>query len=152
MGPEGGFMFGILVFGVNLNNASMKVFDVKMYQEEYTPLLQMVNSTEVPLVACTEQHLNFNSEVKSQYTPLYFYQKLCPAIGQQTTLKGKVTSDVFKRFKVTISRCNNTVDPTCISDAMFNSMEAAMNQWMVGIPIINYLLNPSQEEYKDFYI
>ena len=36
MGPEGGFMFGILVFGVNLNNASMKVFDVKMYQEVHS--------------------------------------------------------------------------------------------------------------------
>ena len=73
-------------------------------------------------------------------------------IGQKINLNGKVTSDLYSRFKLTISRCNATADPTCVSDSTFNMMESMMNQWMVGIPFINYRLNPSKEDYKSFFI
>ena len=95
-------MFGVFIFGVNLQNTTMKVFDVKMFVEEMTPLMNMVNVTEIPMVPCTEAHINFNDKIKQNYYPLHFHNKLCPPLGQQIDLIGKVTSNNFTRVKVTI--------------------------------------------------
>ena len=53
LSPEGGFMFALYIFDMNITNSTQRAFDVKMYQDEYTPLLQLTNSTELPLVQCT---------------------------------------------------------------------------------------------------
>ncbi len=67
---------------------------------------------------------------------------LCPKIGQEFTVQGKVSSPLFKDFKVTISRCNSTSDPTCASDAMFAAVEASVKQFTLVTPIINSNVNP----------
>ena len=50
---EGGFMFGLFMLGVDLNNASRKIFDVSLTQNYYGPLLTKINSTQISLVQCT---------------------------------------------------------------------------------------------------
>jgi hypothetical protein len=75
-------MFGVYVFGLDLNAPTMRYFDVKMYEEEFTPLMVPVKSTEISLVQCTPEHIAFNDKIKSSYAPLHWKDKLCPNINQ----------------------------------------------------------------------
>ena len=76
---------------------------------------------------------------------------LCPQIGQRFSVEGKVSSSVFKDFKVSISRCNATTDPTCAPDANFTLVQSTLNQFTLVVPLINVNINPGNEEYKTFY-
>ena len=47
------FMFGIGIMGLDLNDPNIKYFDISLRQNYFTPLFRTINSTVVPLVACT---------------------------------------------------------------------------------------------------
>ena len=47
------FMFGIGILGLDLNDPNIKYFDISLRQNYFTPLFRTINSTVVPLVACT---------------------------------------------------------------------------------------------------
>ena len=53
-------MFGIYLFGLNLNDPNITYFDIELRQNYMQPILSPINSTVVPLVACTAQHFAFN--------------------------------------------------------------------------------------------
>ena len=61
--PEGGFMFGIYLFGLNLNDPNITYFNIELRQQHMVPILSPINSTVVPLVACTADHFKFNSDI-----------------------------------------------------------------------------------------
>ena len=81
-----------------------------------------------------------------------FDAHLCPQLGQQVEVKGKVTSSLYSQLKITVTRCNNTIDPTCMSDAAFNTLETTMKKFTFAFPIFNTMLNPDQQEYKTFFV
>ena len=146
-------MFAFFVFGLNISNSNARPFDFKLIQEDYTPLLVLQNTTEHPLVQCTEQHLDFNNELKSLYVPFMFDAHLCPTLNQQVTVKGKLTSSLYTQFKVTITRCNNTVDPTCMSDADFTTLQTNMGgKFTFAFPIFNTMLNPDEQVYRTYFL
>ena len=80
-----------------------------------------------------------------------FDAHLCPALNQLVEVRGKVTSPFYSQFKITVSRCNSTLDPTCMSDSTFNALETNMKRFTFAIPFFETLLNPSKEVYKSFY-
>ena len=59
-------MFGLMLYGFDLG-ATPKLFDFTLNQETYAAGLVHLNTTEVQLVPCTEEHLAFTSELKFVY-------------------------------------------------------------------------------------
>jgi hypothetical protein len=51
--PKGGFMFAVGLFNINLNDPTVTYFNITLFQNYYSPLWQVINYTQVPLVPCT---------------------------------------------------------------------------------------------------
>ena len=77
---------------------------------------------------------------------------LCPPLGQDFTVEGKVSGDIFKVFRVLVDRCNPATDLTCMSDAAFAATEAAAGMFNLVIPIVNTNVNPGSSVYKEYYL
>jgi hypothetical protein len=94
-------MFGVSLFGFDLT-APGKIFDIKLYQEYYTPIFNLLNRTEVPLVPCSESHFNFNSKILESYRSLNVSKNLCPPLNYTFVTSGKLTSDIFSQIRLTV--------------------------------------------------
>ena len=53
-------MFAVLLHGFNLSDPTWRFYDIVMYQEQYSPVYQPLNITQIPLVTCTREHFNFS--------------------------------------------------------------------------------------------
>ena len=144
-------MFSIMLFGFNLNSAQ-RPFDFTLQQLTHTTGYNLSSEVNVSLVQCTEQHFAFNDELKTSYTRLRMQNALCPPLGHEFTVEGKVSGDLFKTFKILVDRCNATADPTCMDDATFAAIESNLGQFSLIIPIINTNINAGSDKYKEFYI
>ena len=71
------------------------------------------------MITCTEQHLNFNEELYKLKDKFPVSNGLCPQIGQEVTVKGKRSSDIYIQLAIKIKRCDTT-DPTCANDTVFS--------------------------------
>ena len=49
-------------------------------------------------------------------------------------------------------RCNSGTNPSCISDATYNSSYGSTGSFIVDVPIVQYNVNPSSQKYKEIYI
>ena len=141
MGPSGGFALGVGIFGLDVTATTNRPFNITMYQDYYSPIFKPINSTEIPLVGCTKEHINFNDDLAAKYDSLNFSQYLCPQLNSSLHLQGKTTSNLFSRISIIVDRCNSTTDATCMNDTMFAAIEAQLKQFAVVIPIINTLVN-----------
>ena len=111
-------MFSVMLFGFDLNTGP-KMFDFTLEEQIFTTGFNLSNSTPVALVPCTEAHFSHSVELKASFSKLGLNRTLCPPLGHQFTVQGKVSGDLFKTFKITVNRCNATTDPTCLDDATF---------------------------------
>lgn len=141
MSPDGGFMFGINLFGFDLTSP-LKMFDIKLYQESYSPIFNLINRTDVPLVPCSLSHFSFNDKIMKSFFDLNMSKGLCPLLDYNFKVKGKVTSDIFSQIRVTVSRCNSTLDPYCMNDTQFGAIEAFVKQFTLVVPLITTYINP----------
>jgi hypothetical protein len=89
--------------------------------------------------------------MKVQYTKLKVWQGLCPPLGYEFTVVGKVSSDTYMDFRIDINRCNTT-DPTCASDAYATAVETAMGSFQMVVAFVNTNINPGSSNYRQFYI
>ena len=48
--PDGGFMFTVIMYGLNLNDPNIKYFDIDITQGYYIPPYQIINETKISLV------------------------------------------------------------------------------------------------------
>ena len=135
-------MFGIWMSNIDLN-LSPRYFDIALSQQEFSTGLTWVNSTDIPLVQCTPAHINFNAELSTLQNKFPIANGLCPSINQKMTVQGKFSSDTFIRLSLSIKRCSTT-DPTCASDAAFNTLLATEGRIELILPIIKYTVNPSK--------
>lgn len=69
-----------------------------MKQAFYSPLLTIINSTNIPLVQCTADHYAANSEIKKLYTKFSISNALCPPLNFEANIGGRIISDVFSRL------------------------------------------------------
>lgn len=150
-GPGGDFMLGIFIYGINLNLPVMRFFDVTLQQETYSSGYVLQNITNIPLEQCTKEHFSFNTELTATFARLPLTEGLCPSIGQKFEVQGKISSDLFKQFRVGIRRCNATTNPSCAPDVNFTMVESMIKQFTLVSAIINLNINPGNEEYKTFY-
>jgi hypothetical protein len=120
-------MFLIHINHVNLS-ATPRLFDVYVTQDWYKSGYVLQNSTDIPLEPCTGAHANFSDKVRSTITAFPEIHSLCPQIGQEFTIKGKYASSTFAQIRINVDRCNTT-DPTCASDAVFNSYISALGEF-----------------------
>ena len=128
MGPGGDMMFGITIQGVNLS-AVPRLFDITLMQEFYTGGYTFKNSSSIPLEPRSKDHLNFNEQVVKITNTYSVDNSLCPKIGQQLVLTGKITSDLFSRLRIKVKRCNIAIDSTCANDTIFGAYEAALGKY-----------------------
>lgn len=122
-------MFGVFVYGIDLNTPVYRLFDITLHQQFYSTGHVLINDTTVPLVQCTEEHFKFDDQLKEMYGKLKLNIGLCPPLGYEFKLRGKLTSDIFASLQVLVKRCNSTTDPTCAPDAYFSAVEATIGQF-----------------------
>jgi hypothetical protein len=53
---------------------------------------------------------------------------------------------------VIVSRCNNTIDPTCANDSYYAAVENAFSTFRLNVPFINTLINPGDQDYRSYYL
>jgi hypothetical protein len=60
-------MFAVGIYGVSLSDFTQKAFEVELahYYDDYPNNVSV--TTVIPMVPCTPEHLNFNSEIQEQY-------------------------------------------------------------------------------------
>jgi hypothetical protein len=108
--PENNYMFGVEVWGHNLNSEH-RYFDVIFMQIE-SNYGQNYTSTQYPLEACTKEHWAMLPEIVSNFDRLKVGNWLCPTIGTIINLQGKYTSETYHQYSVTLYPCNNKTDPS----------------------------------------
>lgn len=79
--PQGGFMFSVGIFEMNLSNPMVTFFNISLTQDYYSPVFNIINQTNIPLVQCTPAHYNFSSDVVSMFYKLQLSNALCPPLG-----------------------------------------------------------------------
>ena len=84
--PSENFMFSVGLFGFNLSDPHIKLFNISLNIDYYSPLLKLINTTQIPLQMCTSDHFNFNTEMLNMYTRLNMSYLLCPPLGSKFTL------------------------------------------------------------------
>lgn len=84
------------------------------------------------------------------YSKLQLKVGLCPPLGHEFKLKGKLTSDLFAGLQILVKRCNSTIDPTCAPDAYFSAVEASVGQFPLLPIFVNTEINPNSQDYKAF--
>ena len=67
------------------------------------------------------------------------------------TVKGKMSSSIFQRSVITIRRCDPLVRPSCYNDTIYNLIHAG-RQLQIDVPIVQYNINPSNQNYKEIYV
>lgn len=92
--PEGGFMFGIGLFELDITSP-IKAFSISLWQESFTPVYNLINRTEIPLLPCTEDHFNFNDDIRSSFHVLNLSKSLCPPLGHKFEVNGKISSSLY---------------------------------------------------------
>ena len=82
------------------------------------------------------KHISFNEELLHLERAFPISNGLCPQVGQQVTLGGKVASlGDFNKLKLRIKRCN-TEDPSCADDKVFKEIASVMKNFYIYIPFI----------------
>lgn len=152
-GPEGGFIFALSINGMNLSATDLKYFDIKLQLNQFAPILQLVNSQDIPLTPCTYNHFNFNQELEQTYATLNGSNLLCPPLNYSLSIQGKVTSDVFRRFTVSISKCNTTANTNCATSQQVQALQDKLGYFGLGVVMINTQLNPTLSKgYQQYYL
>ena len=142
MNQDGGFMFAFLINGFNLTSVP-KLFDLTLLQQTYSAGYVHVNTTQIPLVQCTEQHFAYSEELRIRYQRTGLSSALCPQLGTQLSVQGSASDDIYKLLRLNINRCNSTIDPTCVNDSTFAGIEATVGRFAIAVVALQMNLNPS---------
>ena len=73
---------------------------------------------------------------------------LCPQLGYTFRLQGKPSSIQFKMLNINVSRCNSTLDFTCVNDTVYAGLEATVGRFVMAVPYINRNINPGSDNYN----
>ena len=145
-------MFALYIYGMNLT-AVPKLFDINV-EFKVIKLIQITyqngiftNSTPLIMEPCTVDHFNASSDVQqlgARFANL-LSSSLCPQPGQTFTLQGVATSEVFKILNLNITRCNSTIDPTCLNDTMYAGIEATVGKFLAYVSFLSTNINPGSQ-------
>jgi len=90
----------------------------------------------------------------NSYNRFGFNKFLCPPLGTQIPIQGKVTSDVFRYSDVRIKKCNDITDPTrkCRNATEISTYLTANSHFFLNVYFLNSLVNPNSEQYITYYL
>ena len=143
-------MFAISFYGHNysdINNA----FSVTLEEENYTTGYTLSNYTSINMVQCTPEHFNFNEEILELYTTINLKEAYCPPLNHELVVRGKMSSAIFQQFRVVISRCSSSSNPSCLNNSQFSTNYPG-GHFIVDVPIIQYNINAGSQLYKEIYV
>ncbi len=95
-------MFAIGMYTINLNDPTRTFFNISLQQNYYSPLFNLINRTQVPLVQCTANHFNFNEDVLAMFYKFNLTYALCPPLDYAFELGGRITSAIYRQFTLSI--------------------------------------------------
>jgi hypothetical protein len=110
-------MFGIFIFGLNLTNTTARWFDISLTQDYYSPVLNVINSTNIPLSPCTDSHFSMDPNILNSFKQHSNSSWLCPPKNAIINLQGKISTDIYSVLTLTISKCNTTLHANCVPNA-----------------------------------
>ena len=142
-------MFAVMVRDFNLSGVP-KLFDF-IVEQQYYQNSYFLNRTSIVMEQCTEAHFNFAGDLSTLGQKVPLSMGLCPQIGQNFSVQGKITSELSSFLVVRVKRCNATTDPLCASDAVFAGIEDSIGTFKLGVPFINVNINADSQEYKKYY-
>ncbi len=68
-------------------------------------------------------------------------------------IKGKATSDLYKRLTISVKKCNSTLNINCATDSQVQALQESLGYFALSILLVNTQLNPSMSTgYKQFYL
>ena len=138
-------MFGVAIQFLDMNIPNLTYFDFELRQNFRSPGFVDINSTVVPLVQCTEAHWDFSETIKTAFRQFYGERWLCPPLGYEFTVGGKVISEVSSDFTIAVKKC--TSSSTCINDTTLAAVEASLGQFRLAIPVASTIVNAANKEY-----
>ena len=62
-----------------------------------------------------------------------------------------MSSAIFQQFRVVISRCSISSNPSCLTDSQFSTNYPG-GHFIVDVPIIQYNINAGSQIYKEIYV
>ena len=65
---------------------------------------------------------------------------------------GKVTSDIFSKFTINVQKCDKTLVSNCIDDNKLDLILQSAGSLILGVPFINTIVNPNDEQYLTQYV
>jgi hypothetical protein len=142
--PHNPFVFGIKLFGVNLNDNASRLFDIVMVERHYqNGLIELPNKT-ISLVPCTLQHFSLTDEIEKAASTLQIENWLCPPLNYSFSLQGKFTSPDMKEIEIGVYKCNDALDPSrpCANSTTIDQHELYFEQFILSLNYINPLINP----------
>jgi hypothetical protein len=102
---------------------------------------------------CTKEHFNFNRDILSAYYTFNGSGLLCPPTNISLNIKGKVTSDIYKRLTISVKKCNSSLKPNCASDGEVEALQNTLGYFGLTVLLVNTQLNPSMSTgYKQYYL
>jgi hypothetical protein len=150
--PEDNFMFGIEIWHQNLSSP-VRYFDV------YMSLFIGGGGSQVPLqlnlVQCTKEHWASMPDVVGKFDKLRMSAWLCPPIGAEYNIIGKLTSEKYQQILFGVAPCNNATDPNrpCASpEAIKQNFADNYGYFYFTFYYINTIINPDQPEFKTYYL
>ena len=146
IGPAGGFMFSLGITGVDLSNSASKIFEVVLERHEDRISTGFSSTASIPLVACTEQHLNFNTEIKSHFTDLSMNQWLCPELNSTFEVQGKLSSQIWKRLTLKVNYCNSSTTTGCAGDAAVSALQSSLGAFELKFFVVTTQINAASDQ------
>jgi hypothetical protein len=150
--PDKNFMFGLEVWHHNLSSP-VRYFDVSV--SLFTGGGGYQVPTQVHLVQCTREHWASMPDLLTKFDKLKMSGWLCPPIGAEYDILGKLTSDNYQQMLFGIAPCNNATDPTrkCATpEQIQQNFEYNRGYFYFTFYYINTIINPDQPEYKTYYL
>jgi hypothetical protein len=133
---------------LNLNNVSLRYFDIYASFNFIGEGLELVNTTNFQLEPCTERHWDFGEEVLEAYSSFQGQTWLCPSYGTKFNLGGKTISDLSSVLNIGIYACNNATNPNCITPSDLATLEASLGgQFRLFVPLVSTVINPGEKQY-----
>jgi hypothetical protein len=94
-------------------------------------------------------------DVLAKFDQLKISRWLCPPIGAEYNIMGKLTSDDYQLIRIRVAPCNNATDPNRLcasSEAIQQNFVDNNGYFYFTLYFINTIINPDQPEYKTYYL
>lgn len=140
------FVTGVLMLNIQFESVDMtsglRYFNISM--DRISVINKVRTTTSVPLGRCTRADWErLGPEFASYYDNMNFQRMLCPNSSEFFELQGTYSSDTFRYFKLSVTKCSGN---DCYSDTDVANYVKHNDFFKLNFYFSTWLLNP--EEFK----